>query len=155
MRPLVASLMQPLEQAVVQEVALPGRRRQQAEEAGAVGGAASSFAGPSAAAEAGAAAAAAATPDLLQELLIQVYLEPEQYAGEPRVHVYCMCNYTVQHCLDGSPRPPSRMQVAEDLTQLRSTPLHPLIQIGLYNYAKALEELEAGLLGGFFYKHYR
>ena len=26
---------------------------------------------------------------------------------------------------------------------------------GLYNYAKALEELEAGLLGGFFYKHFR
>jgi hypothetical protein len=26
---------------------------------------------------------------------------------------------------------------------------------GLYNYAKALEEVEAGLLGGFFYKHFR
>ena len=31
----------------------------------------------------------------------------------------------------------------------------PSLPPGLYNYAKALEELEAGLLGGFFYKHFR
>ena len=30
----------------------------------------------------------------------------------------------------------------------------PDFHAGLYNYAKALEDVEAGLLAGFFYKHY-
>ena len=31
----------------------------------------------------------------------------------------------------------------------------PDAHVGLYNYAKALETVEAGLLGGFYYQHFR
>jgi hypothetical protein len=72
MRPLVSSLMGPLQQAALEQVVLPqqaqgqlGQPGQQERDAAA---------GADAAAEAGGDAE-------LQERLIQVYLEPEQYAG--------------------------------------------------------------------------
>ena len=60
------------------------------------------------------------------------------------------------------PAAASRQNSAAENVEARQARLQGLLEVyeepdchaGLYNYAKALEDVEAGLLAGFFYKHF-
>lgn len=40
------------------------------------------------------------------------------------------------------------------LVQLYENPDHDAVSIGMWNYAKSLEDVETALLGGFYFKHF-
>ena len=88
----------------------------------------------------------------LQEALMGIYEFPDQQPGAGA------SGHLVPALVLGSPQLalslPCLRSLRCPLAHLFAPPSLPAPCAGLYNYCKALEALETGLLGGFFYKHY-
>jgi hypothetical protein len=95
----------------------------------------------------------------LQEALMGIYEFPDQQPGECQLAVVagpCATGKRTAVVVPALPAWPALLHCTARFPTCLSYPFLRLLPpcAGLYNYCKALEALETGLLGGFYYKHY-